>query len=285
MLKACLESIAALDLPGDMEVVVAVIDNTAERSAEHIVTGFQKAFPVPIHYDCEPRRGISMARNRTLEIARRNGADYVVFLDDDEQADRNWLTCLCGFAASTGGTHIIHGEVKPELPPDTAACLVQYFQGEQFQTGATMKTCPTNNVMIPMDMVRRLDLWFDERFGLTGGEDTFFFMEAVAKGANIFHCREAVVRETIPESKATLGWLSRRQIRNGIQYIEIEKLPKRMGPTLYRAISRFLRSGVAFLSGRTERAVQLWFKACASAGMFCGLIGITFNEYSKTHGY
>jgi GT2 family glycosyltransferase len=285
MLQACLESIARLELPTDAFTTVVVIDNTAQRSAEPIVTGLQKTFPVPLHYDCEPRRGISMARNRAMDAAKHRKADHILFLDDDEQADRNWLISLCDFARSTGWEAIIHGQVIADLPPDTPSYLARYFQTEPFPTGSKLKICATNNVMIPMDVVNRFGLRFDERFGLTGGEDTAFFLEAVSRGAVIFQCNEARVCETIPKSKATLSWLSRRQCRNGIQYIELWGMPKALIPTLYRATSRFLRSGVAALRGRNERAADLWLKAWSSTGILYGLIGIRINEYNKTHGY
>jgi succinoglycan biosynthesis protein ExoM len=285
MLKACLESIARLNFPTHANTTLLVVDNTAHRSAEPTVAGFQSAFPVPILYDCEPRRGISMARNRALDLARRRGADFVIFLDDDEQADEDWLVHLLNCAETTGWNHIIHGEVKVDLPPDTPAHLAHYFQNESFPTGWVLDTCATNNVMIPMSLVKQWDLWFDERFGLTGGEDTMFFLEAVARGAVIIQCREAVVRETIPKSKATLVWLSRRRCRNGIQSVEIRGSSKRLMPTLFRVTSQFLRCIVAALRGKKDRALQLWLKASTSTGIICGLVGIRINEYDNPHGF
>ena len=285
MLKACLESIAGLTFPINAGTAVAVIDNTAERSAEPIVAAFQKSFPVPLLYECEPRRGISMARNHALELARANHADHVIFIDDDEQTNRDWLVRLCDFAAATGWKHIIYGEVEPDLPPGTPAYLVPYFESEPVPTGKILKCCATNNVMIPMKIVRKSNLRFEERYALTGGSDTAFFLKAVEKGATIYRCREALVRESIPESKATLSWLRRRHFRNGIQSIEILELRVSAISTLRRAVSRFLRCGIAFLRGRNDRAAALWLKAWTSTGMLCGMAGIRIYEYRRIQGY
>jgi succinoglycan biosynthesis protein ExoM len=284
MLGACLASLAQLDFPIGVSTGVLVVDNSSERTAEPIVAGQQQSFPVPLRYECEPRRGISMARNRALDLARRNGADYLVFIDDDEHADRNWLASLYGFAVASGPDHIIHGDVRAELPPGTPSHIAHCFQAPQLSTGTILRTCATNNVIIPMGLVKKHDLWFDERYALTGGEDTAFLLAASRAGAIIRQCREAVVYETIPESRATLRWLSRRRYRNGIQSLAFDNPGRRASSAPRKLLSRLWRSGIALLRGRRRDAVDLWLKACVSAGMCSGMVGLRFNEYRQNHG-
>jgi GT2 family glycosyltransferase len=266
-----------------MAVVMVVVDNSLGEEGRGVVAAMQSTFPIPLHYECEPRRGISMARNRALDVAARRDAQYVAFVDDDEQVDADWLVNLLGYARSIGGNSIVHGEVIAVVPEGTPAPIARRLQSRSIPTGTRLKVCATNNVLIPMRIVRQHGLRFDERYALTGGEDTAFFLEA-AKHAEIHQCREAVVHEAICPSRATLGWLSRRRYRCGLQSVDFDPRARRPIGEPYRLVTRLVRCGLALAIARHEWALDLWLKACVSAGVCGGMLGLRYIEYRETHG-
>src|SRR4051812_45129054 len=68
------------------EVVVA--DNDAEGGAQTVVASLQPQLPIEVRYSIEPRRSISHVRNETIRNAR---GEAIVFIDDDEFPDTDWL--------------------------------------------------------------------------------------------------------------------------------------------------------------------------------------------------
>src|SRR3712207_9285353 len=65
------------------------------------------------------------------------------------------------------------------------------FDRPTHPTGATMSGAGAGNLLLDLRQVRALGLSFDERFGLTGGEDTLFTHALVRAGAEIRWCDEA----------------------------------------------------------------------------------------------
>ena len=62
---------------------------------------------------CEPQAGIAAARNRAL--AEADGADVLVFIDDDERPSDRWLVGLLGTWRRTGA-QAVAGPVVTEAP-------------------------------------------------------------------------------------------------------------------------------------------------------------------------
>jgi succinoglycan biosynthesis protein ExoM len=71
------------------EIVVA--DNAPDASARRTVEALRSCAPVPIIYVHAQPPGVATARNAGLAAT---DAPYVAFLDDDEEAQANWLSDL-----------------------------------------------------------------------------------------------------------------------------------------------------------------------------------------------
>lgn len=89
VLERCLRSLAAIDRD-DIDVII--VDNRPE-TGETLALVSRMALGDPrIRYVPEPRRGLSVARNRGL--AEASEAEYVAFTDDDAVVDPDWLFWL-----------------------------------------------------------------------------------------------------------------------------------------------------------------------------------------------
>lgn len=284
LLVQCLESVARVEVPANVHVTVTVIDNDADRSAEPSVNALTRQFPFPLQYVCEPRRGIPLARNRALDETYRLGSDYLLFIDDDEWVRPDWLRIIYEYAVAQNGNVIVSGEVIPELPDTTPPEIRGVYKIKNRKTGERVQSCATNNVLVPVSMIRGWGLRFDESNPLAGGTDTIFFHEAVSRGAVIHKCAEALVHEAIPASRANLKWLAKRKYRAGITEAWRKQRKGRPRAIILlasglRVLSAAARSGLMALLGNKLARNENWLKACKSAGVFAGVFGARVESY------
>ena len=97
------------------DLLVVVVDNDPARTALPVVES-ARAGGLPITHDHEPAPGIPRARNRSVEIALRAGAERLCFIDDDELPEDDWLARLIAHARASGAP-IVAGPVLSTLPP------------------------------------------------------------------------------------------------------------------------------------------------------------------------
>ena len=107
-LRETLVSIAATNVPTDLEAELVVVDNgstdrTAQVVAEHLATP-----RLPVRRVFEPAAGLSNARNAGL---RHTKSDVILFTDDDVRVPADWIAGMCrpilsgGADAVAGGVH------------------------------------------------------------------------------------------------------------------------------------------------------------------------------------
>lgn len=284
LLAKCLESLACMTPLKDAQVSVTVIDNDAEQTARDLVESIKSAFPFPLYFFHEAKRGIPCARNRAIDETHRLGSSYMVFIDDDEWVEKDWLKIMYEYCVAQGGKAVISGDVISELPENTSKDIDFFYQRKNRTTGTKLNSCATNNVLVPVFVTRDLGLRFDESNPLAGGTDTIFFVEAVSKGVTILKCAEALVHERVPASRTTFRWLAKRKYRAGIT----EAWRKRHGgrttarilvSSLLSVIIELIKSGVMHLTGNRSAGIKYCLKACKSAGTFAGVFGLEVDSY------
>jgi Glycosyl transferase family 2 len=115
-IRACLDSVAALDYP-DFEVIV--VDNRRAGSAPVELEG--------VRVVREPRPGISAARNRGLEAA---DGEIVAFTDDDVIVDPEWLLAIALRFRDHPDEACVTGLALPgELETPAQVALEEYYGG------------------------------------------------------------------------------------------------------------------------------------------------------------
>ncbi|MCO1333362.1 glycosyltransferase [Microbulbifer sp. OS29] len=284
-LRNSLQSLAQLQLPLNLNVSALVVDNdSVGQEGKGVVEELSGSFPFPIYCVVEEQRGIPCARNRCIRELQGMGADYLVFIDDDEWAEVDWLGQLYTYAKKLGGSTVVCGSVVRYWPDSAPQYYSRIFYRQKRKTGDELDYCATSNVLIPMSNVRSLDLRFNEQDPLDAGEDVIFFTELKAKGGKIVFCFEARVYEAVPESRANMRWLSRRKFSAGITLAK-HKLAKGRGHSsiLLSAVCQLLISGIGCILGMIVGGKRLgsgpWLRACRSAGMACGVFGVRSEFY------
>lgn len=157
-----------------------------------------------IRYVIEAAPGVTNARNRAL--AESTESDLLVFLDDDELPQSAWLVNLLRTKFQYHADVVsgpVHSVFDAPLDPWVKASDT-YLRTHRagLVTGSPITRAATNNLLLDLRRVRELGITFDSRFGLTGGEDSFFTGQLHQAGARMVWCAEAVVDDLVPASRA-----------------------------------------------------------------------------------
>lgn len=267
---------------------VIVVDNEARGSAAAVCRDVKPTFRWTLVCTEEPRRGITYARNKCLDTVGAD-VDFIAFIDDDEVPDHGWLEELL-LARSLHDADVVTGPVVPRFESGSPPRWVQhgrFFEPRRHPDGRRLAVAFTNNVLMRGAIPQEINRRFDDRFALTGGEDTDFFMHAHRAGYRIVWAARALVYETIPASRTTVGWLLRRNYREWGSHSRCELAlypsPRVLAMRVVKATTLIV-AGLAYLPiaallGR-RRLVCALLLVSRGLGSYSGLLGRHYREYA-----
>lgn len=243
---------AELEATSASVVRVLVIDNDPAGGAAPLVRETRAALAASgsawsaLDYLRQPAPGLAAVRNAALDAA---GERLLVFMDDDGRPDEGWLTHLVATWRRSGAAAVAGRVVERyEAEPPSWIAAGEFFRRFSRPTLTEVTVAPTGNLLLDLDEVRRLGLTFDERFGLTGGEDTLFTSQLTALGGRIVWCEESKVIDLVPASRMTRAWVLARQRSQGTQAVRVADVMA-SGPC------RLLARRVGYLGGGATRLV------------------------------
>lgn len=284
LLDALLDALRAQADPVGAEILV--VDNDPAGSAREVAVGRAR-------YVVEPARGLAAVRNRAL--AEAAGADAVVFIDDDETPAPGWLDALVA-AWRSHGAEAVSGRVLSRFPDGFDDPWIEqggFFVRVQFPPGAHQPVAATNNLLLDLHAVRRFGLQFDERMGLSGGEDILFTSLLVKAGGRIVSAPDAVVFDDVTPERLTHPWVLRRAYRVGISTVVTRTVVHGGLAVRLRGLAggaaRVVVGGARWLLGWVTRAPRHAARGARAiargAGMMAGALGLTYREYAlRDHG-
>lgn len=266
-------------------IEIVVVDNDPARSAEELCARLAIASRWPLHYVSEPRRGISFARNKALATARSRNASYIAFLDDDEEPAPEWLDeLLAGLV--TYQADVVAGPVLPRFEAPVAPWMVTggFFEKERSQTGTRRETAATCNVLFRTQVLDDGRRSFNEKLGLTGGEDTDFFMGVASAGHPIVWIDSAVVHEWNPVTRMRAGWILRRAFNVGNNWARLQHGTRPLARMALRGLAKgVVLFPVSVLRGRHAIVAALELIA-VGIGYLAGGMGVHVERYKSTDG-
>ena len=269
---------------------VIVVDNDAGGSARAVVDARAGRQPFPIHYAVQPKRGIAITRNLTVQMA---SGDWLACIDDDERAPPAWLAQLVEAAARFGAD----GVLAPVVPvvPDNAPGWIRRGSFYDFPRMASGGIVPLNrlrfgNVLLRGEPLRAEPGPFNPSYGLMTGEDGDLLARMANKGARIVWCDEAIVTEPVEKARLSLRWLLQRALSGGQEFARKTLAGTYGSVTLARRIKLFIQAFgqmavagllalVSFPAGR-HRAVGWLIKASANLGKLSVFWGWNYSEYA-----
>lgn len=302
MLRSLFASFRDMHLKSGMEVIFAVVENNAVKTLSEDVAEFRNS--AIVHYELETRLGIPFARNRVLDISQRENCNFTAFVDDDETVDPLWLFALYDEIAKNS-LDIVGGEVRLH-PIGRGANIFQklIWQGVEWRykriarrsiirhrNGTDAKVVlTTNNWLMRNNVLCRFNLRFDEFLGQSGGSDTKFFKSARNQGAKSGWTEKALVFETVPLSRLSVGYQYQRGHDQAIATFRY-KYPKAtlgMVPfsVVYVAVKITTALAMLFLTLFTQgRSFTTSIRAFGLAsGRIHALLGKTSSHYLTVHG-
>lgn len=200
---------------GERGVELVIVDNDPKGSAASLVSEIAKAAPIPVIYAHEPEPGVANARNRALEVA---AGELIAFLDDDEEAEPDWLAALLR-ARDLLGADVVFGPVRGRAPPHVRNHR-RYLESFFSRTGPDQVMRIDGYYGCGNSLIRRSALPdptapFDPERNQTGGEDDLLFGRMKAAGAVFGWTPQAVVHEDPAPSRLSLAYTLRRAFAYG----------------------------------------------------------------------
>jgi glycosyltransferase involved in cell wall biosynthesis len=289
LLPALLDELVAQAATVEPRAGVLVVDNDPAGSAADAVLGRAGQ---GVRYVHEPRPGISAARNRALVEA--GDAQVLVFFDDDQRPCPGWLARLTG-AWRTWGCAAVAGPVGSVVPEPVDPWIAGsgVFDRPRKPTGSRVGGAGAGNLLLDMARVRALGLRFDDRLGLTGGEDTLLTHALVRSGEEIRWCDEAEAVEPVPPDRLTRRWVLRRCFRSGSSWSRAELLlaagagerARLRSTVVAKAAVRLPQAAGTWLAAAVAGRVAARGRAAGTLAGYCGLItgafGYVMGEYAR----
>lgn len=289
MLKKLVLSIISCNLNKSLirEVSIIIIDNDASKSAESTVNQLKEIHKTEpeINYYSYPIKGLSNVRNELLKKALKLNPDFILGIDDDEYVSTEWINQLIITVITIKGD-IALGPVIPMFENIVSPYISYWFKYPELSNFKQINFFWTSSYVICVKFLLNHELEFDKRFNTSGGEDTYFGVTALKRGARIYWARDAVAYETIPCKRTTLKWLIKRCFNGAANFTFILKLEK----NYFGLLKKSFISIVYLLSGLISLVLipfplrwKYWgiLKISESIGGFAGLFSIQLHEYAK----
>ena len=289
LLRGLLRSLQALTFKkvSEPETTIVVIDNDPAGSARGVVAEFLSR-RYRLRYRIESRKGISFARNAAIETAR--GADFLAFIDDDEEASPSWLDELLTVQAAFAAP-IVAGPVLPRFQDRPPQWIVEggFFLRRRHVTGTQLTSVGAGNVLLSRKVLHTLSPgWFDNRFTLTGGEDTHFFRRCATLGFLVTWSDDAIAYESIPTARLSEKYLVARARDGGNHWTRVDL---ELRPTIAHLGTRFAVGLLRILQGSAVSLVapalpparqlrgQLWL--AEGLGNLQAFLGRSYESYGS----
>lgn len=287
MLEQARQLVASSD--GAISARVLVVDNDPEGSGREAVASLDAT---DVDYVVEPTPGIAAARNRALDES--SSSDLLVFIDDDERPQPNWLASL----VDTWVTHqsaAVAGRVVPVFAGEVDPWISdgRFFIRRVLPTGTVLTAAAAGNLLLDVAQLRALGVRFDERLGLGGGEDTLLTRQIVARGGLIVWCGESQAEDVVPVERATRRWVLKRAWSHGntTAVVDLILAPDARAKAVVRVrsvaggVARILAGGARSAFGtvirsnvHSARGLRAAFRG---AGMAAAGLGVAYKEYAR----
>ncbi|ASV87912.1 glycosyl transferase 2 family protein (plasmid) [Ochrobactrum quorumnocens] len=306
MLQKLFKSFRHMHRPLGERISFLIVENDPKQNLREEIEDFREAMPSDqIIYRNETVLGISSARNHALEYALEHRFDFLVFVDDDEFVECDWLVNLLA-ARDRRDLDIVGSPVRP-TPVEGRLTLEQQLVWSGIRRGGLKseqkcrRRCDagrghlikvaTGSWIGRVEFFRNTGLRFETDLGLTGGEDWHLWSKAKVAGAKSGWAVDAIVYETVPHARLTFSYHFRRSRDHNItEYMARYSCnPRRTLKNLpWRIAGRFIKcvavTSVIPLRG-AEGLVSFVSALGGVVGLVQGAFGARSSHYSQTTGF
>ncbi len=292
MLSKALNSFIEVIIPQDIRLVFLLSDNEADNTANKAVFDeFQKKVPYQCEFLVQERKGFTNNRNNILNRAVELDADFLLIFDDDQTLDRKWVVELLA-CQKKYQSNAVRGKVEYNYPSNMSMSdeVFKVFNNRKVhKTGDLLPYSGDGNVLVDIQLVKRLNLRLHKRFNEVGGSDALFFFQMTDAGGKIVYCEEAISYEEVPASRATDEWAYQRMFRIGytrylLQVYRFGKI-EALRNNFWFWMRRTYQNRKKIRKSPHGETVELKMEKVYLKGIISSIIGRKFSEYDVIHGY
>jgi GT2 family glycosyltransferase len=276
----------------DRRFAVVVVENDASgRDGAAIAAEFLEEGKLQGLCVVEPRQGNCQAINAAFgtALATFPAATKFLMIDDDEIASPDWLERMVQAADATGAD-VVGGPVFPHFNDEIKRGLRRHpaFRPAYDESGPVPVIYGCGNCLITRRVFSTLaNPTFDLRFNFLGGGDCDFFMRCHWAGMTFHWVAEAVITETVPQSRTSLKWLAVRGLRIGaINFHVRSKAALTMRSRIKLSATMLARLPFSLFRAarliRSEDAVIALHPVTVAAGSALAAIGIELQPYKAS---
>ncbi len=258
-----------------------IIDNASIDETPAMAAQLAKANP-RVKFVRVEELGISVARNAALKMAR---GQFVLFLDDDETAEADWLAAYQRFlsAPPSGKIAVVGGAVFNEFeipPPKWANASATFDRGDAPKRLSHRESLYGGNAAYRREAALAVRM-FDTQLGR--GEDSDLMLRLQNAGYEIWWLPGAAIWHFVPASRMKFRGMMRGRFNDG-RFIAIQRLKSRRGGLdrgFYRvariivgpfhALAQLLAALVA-LPRNYPKAAEHLLQACRNCGIAWGML-------------
>jgi GT2 family glycosyltransferase len=240
----------------------------------------------------EPRQGNCHAINAAFETALATfpAAVHFLMIDDDEIASEHWLELMVR-AAETTAADVVGGPVLQHFDDEMNCGLQRHpaFLPAYQRSGPVPLIYGCGNCLIKRPVFATLTSpEFDLRFNFLGGGDVDFFTRCRRAGLRFHWVAEAVIVETVPDSRTSPHWLVTRGLRIGAINYHVELKAARTMRSRVKLLARMLgrlplslvRAGRLFVT--EQKPIIALHPIAVAAGSALAAIGIEPQPYKAS---
>jgi glycosyltransferase involved in cell wall biosynthesis len=286
-LQRLLEGINHLTISSsELNLEVIVVDNDANASARKVCEKITPNFKWSLRYYVEVKRGISYVRNKAIDCVSED-AEFIAFIDDDEVPQPSWLEELLS-AQKIYNADVVAGPVVPYFAQEVPQWIVKgrFFEYPRYPTGHILKVAFTGNVIVRSSIFKNFKQAFDDRFAITGGEDSHLFMRLYRMGYKMVWADNAIAYEWVPNTRTNMRWILLRGYRTWSTHSLCEK---ELEPSVKVQAIRMLKGSALIFIGVLLLVPSLAFdrsilvkallRIYRGMGTLSGLAGRHYQEY------
>ena len=288
-LKKNLESLIKQKFEQKFEILV--IDNDNNKSGKPSVNECVND-KVEINYHIEKNKGISSVRNKCIFLCIQKKADYLIFIDDDEVADKYWLHNLF-LVEKKYNAKIVGGPVLCNFEGSVSKTIKNtFFIRDRKKTGVKLKNCATGNVLINMEIFKLIkNQRFDSFFNTIGGGDTVFFNNLKSHNIDMVWADEAITYEFISMKRSQLKHCLLRSFYRGNSAFYISKINNGLFKSIIKILINILILAISIIRFLFYmiiidkiQSMKMIKKISRLLGFISSIFNYKSREYSITYG-
>ncbi|MDQ6421395.1 glycosyltransferase [Paenibacillus sp. LHD-117] len=220
--REALFSLLQQSFTGAYEVIV--VDNRSTDNTRQVVQEVGRMTSIPIIYVYEERLGLSVARNRAIREAK---GDYILFLDDDAAASKNWIEGIVSVFESDPRIGCVGGKIDPAWEGAEPAWLLPENRTLYTILDYSQEIVEMKKPAIPFgaNVAFRKSVFdtlrpFREDLGRVGSNllssEEAELIDRIRSRYTVYYTPYAWVRHKIPHSRVSRKWLLRRIYWQGV---------------------------------------------------------------------